>query len=222
LDRVFADYVLYSTSQGNDLVVVASQQHRLVPTAQFLFDAPKLRALMGNAKLRAAGDLSLLRVGSRDWLRPYFESVPIPANSDFFPILDLNASRSRFLRSQATALTRMTQAGLPLIHRLDPYRGRDRYALSLPLSSEPRLRDAQLAHAALAALRDEDITGYFPPKPMTKPEFETSSRVAIILNGENACNSPTAAQAWLNATLDILGRISVFITGHHSHPWHTG
>jgi hypothetical protein len=68
------------------------------------------------------GDLDVRRLGGRSSLHPLFLSYRAPANSDFRPYLDLNASRYRFLQSGAGELTRVGADGVPIVAMLESRR----------------------------------------------------------------------------------------------------
>ena len=63
-------------------------------------------------------DLELHRIGDEHALAPLFASYAISANSDYFPVLDLGATRARFLRSSATNLIVFRNAGVPALEML--------------------------------------------------------------------------------------------------------
>jgi hypothetical protein len=44
----------------------------------------------------------------------------MPANSDYFPVLDLNAARHRFMEKSATDVVAMLNAGVPVLDMLEP------------------------------------------------------------------------------------------------------
>ena len=54
-------------------------------------------------------DLIVRRVGNKRALEPLFESYGVEANSDYYPLLDLNAARARFMGTMATDLATATR-----------------------------------------------------------------------------------------------------------------
>jgi spermidine synthase len=119
LEENFADYELWMASQG-DLVIVATNRKavpRLDPSA---FESPELRADLKRFRISGLDDLLLHRLGSKQALAPYFAALGAQANSDFYPTLDLNAARARFMRTDAYELPGLIQAGLPVLELFDP------------------------------------------------------------------------------------------------------
>ena len=50
---------------------------------------------------RSIEDLKLVRVGSKRALEPLFAFSRLPMNSDYFPVVDQNAAKARFMRRRA-------------------------------------------------------------------------------------------------------------------------
>jgi hypothetical protein len=59
-------------------------------------------------------------VGNRATLEPLFESYGARANSDYYPVVDLNAARHRFAERSATGIVAMTSADVPVLELLEP------------------------------------------------------------------------------------------------------
>src|SRR5262249_26202770 len=72
----------------------------------------------------SVGDLDARYLGGRALLEPLFESYGMPANSDFAPVLDLNAARQRFMERSATELVALLNAEVPVLELLEPGRSR--------------------------------------------------------------------------------------------------
>jgi len=117
LSRNFPDYAVY-TSGHTDILIVAKNTGTLgLPNFQQLSKLG-LRDELEHIAIRNSQDLWLRRVGSRKTLGPLFESWPVPLNSDYFPILDQNAARSRFMNYLAYELIAMANDPVPLLEML--------------------------------------------------------------------------------------------------------
>ena len=118
LGRQYSDYTVYST--GPDLLVVATPKGRIPPLSEKLFGYARVAADLRHLGIESAADLDGMRVGSRASLEPLFESLPMRPNSDFFPVVDQNAPRSRFKNESATDLGNLRDSpsgALPLLDR---------------------------------------------------------------------------------------------------------
>jgi spermidine synthase len=152
--RHFADYAVYLTDDF-DLVFVARHDGSLGEPDPKLFRHPVLSRELARVDIHSDRDLATRLIGHRRLLAPLFESQPVPANSDFFPILDLNAARTRYLEANARELTQIRDNPLPLIEMLDAPITRVR---SKDVTATPH--NSAVSSVALArALTDYLLTG---------------------------------------------------------------
>jgi spermidine synthase len=98
----FVDYTIYFSSR-KDILIVASQEKINEPTPA-IFEFPEIAKELAYIGVKNQQDLLLRRLGSKVVLDPLFNSYPIAANSDYFPILDLGAVRTHYLNSSANEL----------------------------------------------------------------------------------------------------------------------
>lgn len=118
MGRHFTDYAVYTTDNAN-LIFVARHDGLLEAPNLKLLDHPVLRHELAQVEINSDRDLLARLIGHRRLLDPFFESFTIPVNSDFFPILDLNAARTRFLGANARELMQIRDNSLPLVEMLD-------------------------------------------------------------------------------------------------------
>jgi SAM-dependent methyltransferase len=119
LRPVFSDYVIWLANDG-DLILVAANGGRVPEPQAAGFANPAIAALLERFRIRNLDDLKLHRVGSRQILDVYFRSFGAEANSDFFPVIDLNAPKARFMRLRAAGALQLTEAPLPLLDLFEP------------------------------------------------------------------------------------------------------
>jgi len=84
-----------------------------------VFSLPGVAADLGHLGFSELGDLEALRVGGRRVFEPLFLQSGFPANSDFFPVIDQRAPRSRFKNESAEDLRRMRESLNPMLALLD-------------------------------------------------------------------------------------------------------
>jgi predicted membrane-bound spermidine synthase len=156
LSRHFSDYAVYNTANA-DIVIVAKRFGRLAePKLERLFGGP-LAAELARVGLRGPDDILVRKTGSKAMLEPLLATAQVPANSDYFPFLDLNAGRARFRRQKAVLFSSWTVVPLPLLDMLDV--ARVRYAAVTPSSQFDRARLVGVAKANLAALTAGTLEG---------------------------------------------------------------
>jgi spermidine synthase len=148
LSRNFSDYAIY-TSGHTDTIIVAKKNGALGSLDFERHVALGLGNDLGHIEVRNTYDVWLRKVGSRRFLQPLVESWPIPYNSDYFPILDQNAVRTRFLDQRAYELVELPNAQLPLLEMLGGEQPpRDHVSVS-PTSAVLRTNSAAQALALL-------------------------------------------------------------------------
>ncbi len=155
LDANFADYELWMSNAG-DLIVVAAHNGTVPAPDARAFENPRLREDLARLSIRNLDDLLLHRLAGRASLGPYFASFGAPANSDFYPVLDLNAAKARYLGRHVDELPRLLEAGLPLLDLFDRPRARQPDAARLSPGVRPwsaRSGNAAQGRAAGAYLR---------------------------------------------------------------------
>ena len=108
----FADYVLYMSNNG-DLLILASDSPLKSPDPRVI-GSPEIVHALQRISIETIQDLEIRRVGNRKVLGKFFESFHVPPNSDYYPFLDQNAERARFLSKDARQLMGLTIDPLPV------------------------------------------------------------------------------------------------------------
>ena len=163
LSRNFGDYAVFTAGPG-DLVIVASKGPRLPEMRSDLFSFPDIAADLARFGLRSVDDLKLVRVGSKRALDPLFAMSRFPVNSDFFPIVDQNAAKARFLKQQSMELGEVGRDFIPIVRlvdgdvRLAP----SHFARTGGVASPP-VEQGLLARRNVALLLGETTQGAPPP-----------------------------------------------------------
>jgi spermidine synthase len=117
LSKTFSDFVIYHTDETNILIVAKVNGTLGTPSFDELLDSP-LRDELAQVGLRTASDFLVRKTGSRRIVDAVLAGSPIPANSDYFPFLDLNAGRARFREQIATLFRSWAATGLPVLEML--------------------------------------------------------------------------------------------------------
>ncbi|MEK7402074.1 MAG: hypothetical protein AABZ80_06880, partial [Gemmatimonadota bacterium] len=149
IDEVFADYAVFFTSNADVLVVAANRPLATPDWNVALFEG--VAQDLKRAVPLAAEQFESLRLGDRATLSPMIQ-MRGAANSDYIPVLDLGAERTRFLRENADGYTSMSEGRFDVVAALS---GRKADFGRSGLSPTPEIpRSAALAlGATLRALR---------------------------------------------------------------------
>lgn len=113
LDPYFKDYHIYAPNAG-DLVLIASVNRmmpEIVEPIKISKDFVDELALIGTTK---AEDFKIRFVGDKSFFASQIQSNDIAPNSDYFPIVDLNAARARFKGESAHVINNLRNADLPI------------------------------------------------------------------------------------------------------------
>lgn len=117
LARQFDHYVIYAANHS-DLIIVARADGPLPQPGTDIFEERALHAAMARIGISNPQDLELHRIGDQRSLGPLFASYSISPNSDYFPVLDLGATRARFLGQSANTLIAFRSSGIPALEML--------------------------------------------------------------------------------------------------------
>lgn len=119
LSPYFEDYAIYNTDSAN-ILIIARKNGKLGMPGERIFRMPALRDALEQVNIRGMQDIQARRIGGKEVLHALFRSYGTPANSDYFPYLDLHAARSRYLGRTASELNTLNQAPVPFMEMLDP------------------------------------------------------------------------------------------------------
>lgn len=116
----FPDSEMYVTQDSDFIFVARTGPH--APVDASVFEREPLRSELARVGLRNPADVALRRVGGAEVLRAYVASYGAIPHSDYFPVVALNAPRSRFKDANAMELLDIVDIGVPVAEMLDGYR----------------------------------------------------------------------------------------------------
>ena len=123
LGGTFPHYAVFAPSD-HDLLIVASESPLDLPITAKAFEHPGLAREFFNVHVLSEGDLDARYVGNRATLEPLFQSYGMRPNSDYAPVLDLNAARYRFTERTAVDVVGLINLPVPVLELLEPRRGK--------------------------------------------------------------------------------------------------
>jgi spermidine synthase len=109
----FGAYALYNVDDV-DIMIIATRGATLRTPDDGLLQSLPLRAELERVGVQSAADLSSRLIGTNLTLGPLLQSIGVPANSDFYPFVDLNAPRLRYVRATAIELPALTILPIPV------------------------------------------------------------------------------------------------------------
>jgi len=117
LSSNFSDYVIYTTDDTNVMIIAINEGMIPEPEWSVLFDGGIAESL-ASVGIKSQSDLLVRKVLERKSLMPYLDISAVPTNSDYFPYVDLHASKARFTHAQATLTISLSVAPIPAVEML--------------------------------------------------------------------------------------------------------
>ncbi len=196
----FSDYVLYAPNDG-DLIIVAAKDGKVPRIDKRVAQGPLAQALR-RIDIYTLQDFELRRIGDRAFFEPLFASFPVAVNSDFFPVLDLHAARTRFTNRNAINLIPLGSGSLPAQEMLsnDNTWNTDTRPTAGSLSS--RARGIYVANV----IRDFYANGALSVGDAPEPDLLRHALLTRQL--ENNCSGLGMPSLWLESVSNVLNAVS--------------
>jgi len=205
LGQAFAHYSVYAAS-GHDLLIVASMDPLPQLASAALFEQPSVAQELRTVHVLGPGDLDARYLGNRATLDPLFASYGMPANSDYYPVLDLNAARHRFMEKSAADVVALLNAGVPVLEMLEPgLRRRPVNPQHRGATTFERVENTRLARYA----RDYLLRPR-PPEPediatLLQKDLEVS-KLRLI-----ECREPREQDVWMHSLLNVARTLNPYL-----------
>jgi spermidine synthase len=207
LGAEFPHYAIYAASD-HDLLILASDAPLPAQAQARVFEQPGLAKELWTIHVLNAGDLDARYVGNRATLEPLFASYGLPANSDYYPVLDLNAARERFMDMSAAELAALGSLGVPVLELLEPSRPRRApNPLFQGAGDFARLEHTRLAWYARNFLMDGPAT---EAEPATTRALQKDLELFKLRLFE--CREPRDHDVWLHSALRIAQTINPYLS----------
>lgn len=189
----FSDFVVYATN-NHDALIVARKRGAMPGIDGALLRLPAISGALQRVFIRTIQDIEVRRIGDRRFLADLIASFPLAANSDYYPVLDQEAARARFLQANAYPLLYLSHGLLPAYELLTgtaPSRERTEVSLS------PLFTKSQAAYTAMA-LRDHALEGRFGPRYGTVPPVVQRQAALLTRTFSDCRQAPDPGERFSN------------------------
>lgn len=197
LAQNFPDYAIYATTDSDLLIVAGDPETLARPLADVFAAHPGVGQELRKVHVQTIGDMEVRRLGGKLTLHPLFLSYNIPLNSDYYPYLDLNAARHRFLQTDASELTRVGAAGVPVVEILE---GRPRYTRPISYDGDDYLD--RIEYARRAAYARDFLIGAASPTPHGIPAQLQKDLELVQMRGLD-CIDPGKTDMWVRSATGV-------------------
>jgi spermidine synthase len=155
----FSDFAVYA-SNDIDMLIIARKSGLLPDLDANVLKIPAIAADLKRIHVEGVQDIAIRKIGTKKFFGKFLESFPIRANSDYYPVLDQNAERARFIGNSAGELINFTHLPLPTLEMLT---GSGHPQQETKVVPSPFFTKSRAAFTAMA-IRDYILTGKFDVK----------------------------------------------------------
>jgi predicted membrane-bound spermidine synthase len=201
LSAHFPHYAIYNLDDI-DVLIVATPGSGLSTLDEQIFRWPNMRAELKHIGVNSLEDLGFRKIGDDQTLGALLNALPVPRNSDFFPYVDLNAGRLRFLQADALDLPQLTVLPLPFLGLIQPMAAPDR--TPPPAATSTLARDQRVRQAL--ALRSALMSG-----SMAGVSARSADDLVLLNMSVELCADPFAQHLWRLAARQISDLTSPYL-----------
>ena len=203
LSSQFTDYVVYVTDNF-DIIVVARPSGTIPEPDPAVVSAQGLSNELKRVGINGLQDVLVRRIGNKRALQPLFDSYNVPANSDYYPLLDLYAARALFMRTTVNDLT--NNPGLQLLPAVEMLGHEPQNLKSAEISDTTFKRSAKIHLANM-------LYGYIlygrpwkldlPDRRSAEDLRQYAEKVRLELSG---CTGKMSSDEWWDGTFYIMAQ----------------
>jgi spermidine synthase len=113
MDGHFSDYAMFESSRG-DLMIVATVEGRVPGLSAIPAEEKGLVKMLKLIGIESTSDIEARRFVTKRSLAPLLAASGAPANSDYYPVLQIDAPRARFASKAADGILRLMHAPVPV------------------------------------------------------------------------------------------------------------
>jgi spermidine synthase len=206
LGAEFPHYAVFAASDY-DLLIMAADTPLPRQAQARIFEHPGVAKELWTVHVLNAGDLDARYLGSRATLEPMFESYGMPANSDYVPVLDLNAARHRFMEKSAADVVALLNADLPLLELVEP--DRSRHAVN-PLFRGAYAFD-RVENTRLAWYARDFLLRPRPPVAESVPR-QLQKDLELVKLRLIECRDPAGLDVWTHSALRVAAALNPYLS----------
>jgi len=197
----FSDYIIYATNPYDMLIVACPVGDVQEPKISFLAIASLMNEL-NKVDVMGLPDINVRVLGNKSMLSPLFESYGTAANSDYEPIVDLYAVKSRFYDLTASPQFHSIEFGrLPIMHMLGKKHS-DVSISPVAYSTFPKSIRIHFANMIFQYFMNDQMKWSHPYAPLRDQSRQLVMNAKQVLTGK--CSEDSLRQEWWMAMLHVV------------------
>jgi spermidine synthase len=201
LGENFADYEIYEANPG-DLLIVAIAQGQVPPLGPLPEAEGAFREELKRLGITRVEGISARSLGHKRQIEPLIAALAPQVNSDFRPVVQLEAPRARFVGSTARAVQSLAIAPVPVLEMAGGARLSHLKEPAPEYDPSPRIRQQSVATEIARLLSDRTAD------PFRSPEKAATEIALVLRRPEALCGEePT------RTVLDLLQAAAEFTLG---------
>jgi len=199
LKNNFSNFALY-TPNDSDMIIIARNNKAVNQPGIAIFNNGAMEEALAKIDIHNIQDINVRFIADERILGPLIDKYSQTINSDYFPYLDLNATRARFKRENIYELARINANTVPFIDILSQNK---EYSTATNVSDRS-------SHSTINKLKYQaqnlfhslhKLDGATPESPMT-------GKLKLMVALANSCQSINVPSTWID-TLIILATTTV-------------
>jgi len=195
LSSEFPYYSIYFADRGN-LILVAGLESPIKMPSSHVFDAAEMAMQLSRIFMNNLQDFEFRFLGDQNLFNPFIRHFFIPANSDYYPFLDLNAPKSRFLSQEVSELLDIRQSSIPILDILYQHQRVSENELTVT-DYYPVTRDAGIAYW---------IYRFFNQGSYDEANFAYAAAISYLRETARSCQQPVDTALWIDSLYLIMGK----------------
>ncbi len=202
LSAHFDSYRFYDLGDS-DILIVATRGAPLPDSGDRIFKWPRMRADLERIGVQSVADVRARIIGDEKTLGRVLRALPVPANSDYFPFVDLNAIRLRYLKSYAVELPQLTLLPVPFLELTlggPTLASTAEPSVKSALARDTRVRGALQIRKSMASGNLEGL------------EIDTAAALLLINMSAEQCADAGGQNLWKASARRISDMTSAYLT----------
>ena len=196
----FPYYSIYFADDGN-LILVASPEKQVASLDESIFNSAEMKQHLSTIHINNIEDLRFRFLGDQSIFVPFINHFDVPANSDYYPFLDLNASKARYMKENVSDILNVRLSMVPILDILYENPGYRTHNLS-PTQYYP----------SQAAMNAYKIYEYFSEKIFDRELITAIASLNFLQAAANNCDQEYSHIVWIDSLYFLISRTVSYLT----------